>query len=199
MFTSRAEHRILLRQDNADERLMPLGYKLGLISEERHNKFLNKYSSIKLLLSFITKLSVKPEEINPFLLSIDSKPISQSRKLIDIILRPEVELFTLSQTFAPLKNIVERMNPSKKEIIESTDIRIKYGGYIEREKLVAEKVNRLDHVKINEKFDYMVLNSISTEARQKLARIKPKTIGQARRIPGVSPSDINILLVYLGR
>lgn len=199
MFTSRAEHRILLRQDNADERLRPLGYKLGLVSDDQYKLFTIKQESISSLYSFIKKQSIKPEEINPFLESINSKPVPQAKKLIDIVLRPEVGLKELANYYKPLEEKVNTIGESKETILESTEIRIKYGGYIEREKIVADKVNRLDHVKINDEFDFGNLNSISTEARQKLTKIKPKTIGQARRIPGVSPSDINILLVYLGR
>jgi tRNA uridine 5-carboxymethylaminomethyl modification enzyme len=194
MFTSRAEYRVLLRQDNADERLMPLGYKLGLISQDVFNKFNIKYETVSNLVKFIKNESIKPLEINPFLQSHNSSPIQQARKLIDIALRPEISLKELLQvkpyTIQEEKSI---------EIIESAEIRIKYGGYIEREKQVADKLQRLDYVKIPPDMEYERLHSISTEARQKLTRIKPETIGQASRIPGVSPSDVNVLLVYLGR
>jgi tRNA uridine 5-carboxymethylaminomethyl modification enzyme len=194
MFTSRAEYRVLLRQDNADERLMPLGYKLGLISQDVFNKFNIKYETVSNLVKFIKNESIKPLEINPFLQSHNSSPIQQARKLIDIALRPEISLKELLQV-KPYTIQEEKSN----EIIESAEIRIKYGGYIEREKQVADKLQRLDYVKIPPDMEYERLHSISTEARQKLTRIKPETIGQASRIPGVSPSDVNVLLVYLGR
>ncbi len=199
MFTSRAEHRILLRQDNADERLTPLGYKIGLATQERYQKFEGKNSIVKNIYKFIKKQSVKPNEINNYLEKINSKPISQSKKLLDIVLRPEVLLIELKSNLDQLNNYIKDNNGDAIEILESIDIQIKYGGYIEREILIAEKINRLDHIRIKEDFQYEELNSISTEARQKLIKIKPRTIGQARRIPGVSPSDINVLLVYLGR
>ncbi len=194
MFTSRAEYRVLLRQDNADERLMPLGYELGLISENTFTSFKNKYNDIGLLIDFIKKESVKPETVNQYLKGLASKPISQSRKLVDIALRPEVKLKEILY--------LNGIKPSlifNDEVIESAEIRIKYGGYIEREKQVAEKLQRLEYVKIPADIEYFRLHSLSTEARQKLQKIQPQTIAQASRIPGVSPSDINVLLVYLGR
>ncbi len=199
MFTSRAEHRILLRQDNADERLTPIGYKLGLASSERMDILEKKLKDIKTLISFIKNHSVNPDEINGYLIEIKSTPITQKRKLIDIILRPEVNLIQLASKYHKLTKIVNSIESFTVDVIESVDIQIKYGGYIARERLVADKLHRLDHININTNFDYNTLNSISTEAKQKLSRIKPTTIGQARRIPGVSPSDINVLLVYLGR
>ncbi len=199
MFTSRAEHRILLRQDNADERLTPIGFRLGLASKERMDSLNSKLLIVNELINFIKTHSTSPEEINPYLESISSAPIVQKRKLMDIILRPEVKLNHISKFYKKLNHTINKYDIINNEIIESVDIKIKYGGYIERERLVAEKINRLDHIKIAENFNFDSLNSISTEARQKLTRIKPQTIGQARRIPGVSPSDINVLLVYLGR
>lgn len=194
MFTSRAEYRVLLRQDNADERLMPLGYELGLISENNFTSFKNKYNDIGLLIDFIKNESVKPETVNQYLEGLESKPISQSRKLVDIALRPEVKL----KEILNLNGIKPSINFNE-ELIESAEIRIKYGGYIEREKQVAEKLQRLEYVKIPADIEYFRLQSLSTEARQKLQKIQPQTIAQASRIPGVSPSDINVLLVYLGR
>jgi len=194
MFTSRAEYRVLLRQDNADERLTPLGYRIGLVNEVDFNSYTQKYQRINDLFSFIKKESIKPLQVNPFLEKLGSQPISQSRKLIDVALRPEVPLKQLLQ----LLNTIQLDNYSN-EIIESAEIRIKYGGYIEREKQIADKLQRLEYVKIPNDLEYQRLQSLSTEARQKLEKQKPQTIGQASRIPGVSPSDINVLLVYLGR
>lgn len=194
MFTSRAEYRVLLRQDNADERLTPLGYRIGLVNEVDFNSYTQKYQRINDLFSFIKKESIKPLQVNLFLEKLGSQPISQSRKLIDVALRPEVPLKQLLQ----LLNTIQLDNYSN-EIIESAEIRIKYGGYIEREKQIADKLQRLEYVKIPNDLEYQRLQSLSTEARQKLEKQKPQTIGQASRIPGVSPSDINVLLVYLGR
>ncbi|NHB68555.1 tRNA uridine-5-carboxymethylaminomethyl(34) synthesis enzyme MnmG [Perlabentimonas gracilis] len=194
MFTSRAEYRVLLRQDNADERLTPLGYKIGLVNEVDFNSYGQKYQRINDLFNYIKKESIKPLQVNPFLEKLGSQPISQSRKLIDVALRPEVPLKQLLQ----LLNTIQLDNYSN-EIIESAEIRIKYGGYIEREKQIADKLQRLEYVKIPNDLEYQRLQSLSTEARQKLEKQKPQTIGQASRIPGVSPSDINVLLVYLGR
>lgn len=194
MFTSRAEYRVLLRQDNADERLTPLGYKIGLVNEVDFNSYTQKYQRINDLFNYIKKESIKPLQVNLFLEKLGSQPISQSRKLIDVALRPEVPLKQLLQ----LLNTIQLDNYPN-EIIESAEIRIKYGGYIEREKQIADKLQRLEYVKIPNDLEYQRLQSLSTEARQKLEKQKPQTIGQASRIPGVSPSDINVLLVYLGR
>ena len=195
MFTSRAEYRVLLRQDNADERLLPIGHKIGLVNDDVYNQFIEKYNTISNIIKFTHEQSVKPDIVNPYLTSIHSAPISQARKLYDIALRPEVSLLKLLGLFEN-HSIFKTITP---EIIESSEIRIKYGGYIEREKQVAEKLQRLDYVTIQPDFDYHSLKSLSTEARQKLTAIKPTTIGQASRIPGVSPSDINVLLVFFGR
>jgi tRNA uridine 5-carboxymethylaminomethyl modification enzyme len=199
MFTSRAEYRVLLRQDNADERLTPLGKKLGLISDQDFENFTKKYTRVLQLVNSIRKQSIKPKDINPFLQSINSTPITQTKKLIDIALRPEVYLSKLLDIEPNILDSLEHNIVYDSVIVESAEIRIKYGGYIEREKQVADKLQRLDYVKINCDFDYDKLQSLSTEARQKLSKIKPETIGQASRIPGVSPSDINVLLVFLGR
>ena len=199
MFTSRAEYRVLLRQDNADERLTAIGHKLGLISDSEFNNFTQKYNLISQLVGNIKKESIKPEVINPYLQSIESAPITQSKKVLDIALRPEVSLDGILNIVPNLASFLRVDTYTKKILIESAEIRIKYGGYIDREKQVADKLQRLDYVKIQPDFDYNKLQSLSTEARQKLSRIKPETIGQASRIPGVSPSDINVLLVYLGR
>lgn len=199
MFTSRAEHRIMLRQDNADARLTPIGYKIGLAEEKRLQRMEQKIKCVTDLIAFTKKTSTTPALINPYLTSIGSAQISQSKKLIDIVLRPEVEIDKIEPIQQYAHNLLEGNINQLVEILESVEISIKYNGYIEREKIVADKYSRLDHVAINPEFDYSKLMSLSTEARQKLTTIKPTTIGQAKRIPGVSPSDINILLVYFGR
>jgi tRNA uridine 5-carboxymethylaminomethyl modification enzyme len=199
MFTSRAEYRILLRQDNADERLTEKGYRIGLVNEERMQIFGKKLGFVNSLMDFCSKHSVKPGEINQFLINSGTSEISQSVKLSNIILRPQISIIELAAHYAPLNEFLANLNNSKEEICQSVEIKIKYSGYIEREKLVADKIQRLENITIHNNFEYDNLESISTEARQKLKKIKPSTIGQASRIPGVSPSDINVLLVYLGR
>jgi len=199
MFTSRSEHRVLLRQDNADERLTEIGKNIGLVTQERYNVYLNKSKLVNDLLNYIIKTSIKPKEINTYLTSIKSQPIKQSKKLKEIIIRPEIFLNEIKIDNQKVSDYINSMKSLGNDILESVEIKIKYEGYIERETLIADKINRLDHIKINGTFNYNLINSISTEARQKLEKIKPETIGQARRIPGVSPNDINILLTYLGR
>jgi tRNA uridine 5-carboxymethylaminomethyl modification enzyme len=199
MFTSRAEYRILLRQDNADERLTDKGYSLGLVKNERWEIFKEKKNRIAELLNFCKEKSVKTDEINEYLRLKKTSETVQSVKLSSLILRPQIELIELSDYYLALKEFCERFENLKIEICNAVEIKIKYEGYIEREKLIANKIIRLENIKIHKDFDYEKLYSLSTEARQKLKRIKPKTIGQATRIPGVSPADINILLVYLGR
>jgi tRNA uridine 5-carboxymethylaminomethyl modification enzyme len=199
MFTSRAEYRILLRQDNADERLMPIGYNLRLISENTHQKFVEKQEKISRLLNLLKTTSIHPDDINDFLVSKQSAPISQSKKIVDITLRPEISLKYIIELHREIRLFWEVECAKRKDILECTEIRIKYGGYIDREKQVADKLIRLEHIKIHPNFDYNSLQSLSTEARQKLSRIKPETIGQAARIPGVSPNDINVLLIFIGR
>ena len=197
VFTSRAEFRILIRQDNADERLTPIANKIGLETGQKFYCFSHKYEQIQQLTNNLVTLSVEPNEINPYLKSIGSAEINQKKKLKDIILRPEVSLKQLFENNAIIK---ERFIQNEdEEIIENAEIKIKYQGYIEKEKLVAAKYEKLEHINISPKIDYSKLESLSTEARQKLTRYKPKTIGEAQRIPGVSPSDINVLLVYFGR
>ncbi len=199
MFTSRAEFRILLRQDNADTRLTPIGYKLGLISEEQYSYFKLKHQEINDLINFIKTTNITPQLINPLLKKVNSTPISQSTKLERILLRPQIKLADLIEIFEPLKNKVNNIKALKEEVLTSVEIQIKYQNYIEREKLIAEKIKRLENITLPENFDYSKLKSLSTEARQKLSKIKPKNIAQASRIPGVSPADINALLIYLGR
>jgi tRNA uridine 5-carboxymethylaminomethyl modification enzyme len=199
MFTSRAEYRVLLRQDNADERLTPLGYEIGLVSEQRNIVFLEKYKKVSELVKVIETTSISQEEINPYLEAIQSAPITQKRKLVDIVLRPEVSLQRILYPDLQKTNSLFTKDNLTNEIIESAEIRLKYGGYILREQQLAEKLQRLEYVKIPTDLDYDKLHSISTEAKQKLAKVTPQTIGQASRIPGVKPSDISVLLVYLGR
>jgi tRNA uridine 5-carboxymethylaminomethyl modification enzyme len=199
MFTSRAEFRILLRQDNADERLTEKGYNIGLVKEDRWQIFKEKSSKISSLMNFCLEQSVKADEINEYLKEIETSEIRQTVKLNSIILRPQIDLNHIRMRYQNLKDFCENLGENKEEICQSVDIKIKYNGYIEREKIIADKIKRLENIKIHDDFEYEKLSSLSTEARQKLKKIKPKTIGQASRIPGVSPSDINVLLVYLGR
>ena len=198
MFTSRAEYRILLRQDNADARLTPIGYKIGLISEERYANLLKKNHAVESLISFARDLSVKASEICDYLKSVNSEPLTQGRKLYDIILRNETTIEGLRSALPKLEKFITREEISA-EAIEEAEILIKYHGYIEREKMVAEKLQRLENIIIPDDFDFNTMNSLTIEARQKLSRIAPKTIGQASRIPGVSPADINVLLIKFGR
>ena len=198
MFTSRAEHRILLRQDNADERLTPIGLQLGLVPKERGEAFREKYKKIDSIKTIIKQESISPADINPYLATISSAAINQKRKAIDLLLRPEVSLPELIKASSNIKAKVDAVEPSR-DILESAEIHLKYEGYIERERQIAEKIMRLEYVPLPDNVNFDQFKSISTEGRQKLNKIKPKTIGQASRIPGVSPSDINVLLVYLGR
>ncbi|GAP69748.1 glucose-inhibited division protein A [Bacteroidales bacterium 6E] len=200
MFTSRAEYRILLRQDNADERLTPLAYDLGLISSERNNLLLEKINCRNLIVDFLKEFSIKPQYINELLEQKDSAPLKQTVKLIDILLRPQISIFDLEEHIQPFKRyLVFLPDNRRREILESAEITIKYEGYISREKQLAEKLVRLENIVIENKFDYHKIVSLSTEARQKLDAINPRTIGQASRIPGVSPADINVLLIMMGR
>ena len=198
MFTSRAEYRILLRQDNADMRLTPLGHKLGLISQKRFEKFEEKKSLLNLLISYTRTQSVKISEIQEYLISLNLAPISQGKKIFDIALRNDLTLPSLVKVLPKLKKFVKQNNITD-EIIEEAEIEIKYSGYIEREKLVAEKLHRLENITIPANFDYSQMHSLTIEARQKLQKIRPTTIAQASRIPGVSPADINVLLMRFGR
>ena len=197
MFTSRAEYRLLLRQDNADERLTKKGYKLGLASKKRLNKLEKKVDETNLLISFLKKQNIEPKIINPVLESRNSAKVNQKKKLISFLLRPHVTFQDLKIS-KQLLDFIKNNNISK-EAIEQAEIKIKYGGYLDKEAEAAKKLNKLEDIKIPEEFDYDKLHSISTEGKEKLNEIKPVSIGQASRISGVSPSDINILLIYMGR
>lgn len=198
MFTSRAEYRILLRQDNADIRLTPIGYKIGLISEKRYAWFAEKNRLVESLISFARAQSIKPDEINDCLKSIGADPLTQGRKLYDLLVRNNVT-FDLLRTVLPKLDRFIRDNEIGAEVIEEAEIQIKYKGYIEREKFIAEKLHRLENIRIPSDFDFHSMNALTIEARQKLTKIRPATIGQASRIPGVSPADVNVLLVKFGR
>ena len=199
MFTSRAEYRILLRQDDADVRLTGKGYDLGLASPERKALLDAKLSAIDDLIEFAHSYSVRPSHVNTALEHLSLQPLRQGVKLYDLIMRPQLNIATLATFIPALKSRLHSISSRRDEIIEAAEIRIKYSGYIERERLIADKIARLENIRIKDKFDYLSIHQISTEARQKLQRIQPETIAQASRIPGVSPSDINILLLLLGR
>lgn len=199
MFTSRAEYRILLRQDDADVRLTGKGYDLGLASPERKALLDAKLSAIDDLIEFAHSYSVRPSHVNTALEHLSLQPLRQGVKLYDLIMRPQLNIATLASFIPALKSRLHSISSRRDEIIEAAEIRIKYSGYIERERLIADKIARLENIRIKDKFDYLSIHQISTEARQKLQRIQPETIAQASRIPGVSPSDINILLLLLGR
>lgn len=200
MFTSRAEYRILLRQDNADERLTPRSFQLGLASEIRMKLLEEKLLHRNRLIEFLKEFSIKPLYINDLLVEKDTSPLKQPVKLMDILLRPQISIMDLIQNIKHFRKLaMEIPKGREKEILESVEIAVKYDGYIQREKSLAEKLVRLENISIVNKFDYHNIKSLSTEARQKLDAIKPTTLGQASRIPGVSPSDINVLLIMLGR
>ena len=199
MFTSRAEYRILLRQDNADERLTRGAFKIGTVDILRVKRIDEKEKMIKEIIDFLTETSVTPKEINPFLDKIGTSLISQKLKAITIASRPQVEIRALLKFMKGANELEAFKSLRFAEIAESAEIKIKYEGYIVREKIVADKIKRLENLKIPADINYSELVSISTEGRQKLNRIKPANIGQAGRISGVSPSDINILLMYIGR
>ena len=192
MFTSRAEYRILLRQDNADRRLTPLGFKIGLASRERAQACEAKYNSVDELEAYCYSHNLKASQVNDYLVSKGSAPLSESKKIADVAARPEVSL-------AELLNFVPRGTQYSKDVVESVEISIRYKGYIDREKSNAEKINHLENLKIPEGFDFSKVSGLSIECRQKLERYKPDTIARASRISGVSPSDISVLLVYFGR
>ena len=199
MFTSRAEYRILLRQDNADARLTPKGWKLGLINDDRYDVFLRKQEDIESLINYCNDYIVKPGEIDDYLISVGSRPVSVASKLGTIVSRPDVSLSSVAAAIEPLRRVVEGIGVPLEEALESAEIAVKYEGYIRREQQEAEKMHRLEAIRIKGRFDYPTITQISTEGRQKLARFNPDTLGQASRIPGVSPSDINVLLVLMHR
>ena len=199
MFTSRAEYRILLRQDDADARLTERGYELGLVRRDRYDWWTEKKDFIEEIESFCNSFAIKPRLVNGALEALGSTPLQYGCKLTDLISRPELSFGKLKDAIPELKEVLNRPNNRKEEISEAAEIRIKYKGYIERERQVAEKMHRLENIKIRGHFDYESLSAISTEARQKLMKIQPETLAQASRIPGVSPSDINAMLVLMGR
>ena len=199
MFTSRAEYRILLRQDNADERLTQKGYELGLAGNERIGILEDKRMMIEEAISLLSVNQLDPETINPFLDSLNTSRIKQKGKAISLALRPQVSIIALLNQIPGGMELLDKMGERRDEITEAAEIKIKYEGYIQRERIIAEKIKRLERLKLPDDINYSELISISTEGRQKLERIKPESIGQAGRISGVSPSDINILLMYLGR
>ena len=198
MFTSRAEYRILLRQDNADLRLTPLGHEIGLISEQRYARFEQKKSLVESLVAFARAQSVRISEINDYLKTVGTDPLTQGKKMYDILMRNQVTFETLRKALPKLERFIEERGIDA-EAIEEAEIQIKYKGYIEREKFIAEKLHRLENIAIPVDFDYFSMNSLTIEARQKLSKVRPSTIGQASRIPGVSPADVNVLLVKFGR
>ena len=199
MFTSRAEYRILLRQDDADARLTEKAYKLGVATRERYDWWLQKKEAIENIEAFCHNYAIKPKVINGALEGMGSTPLVYGCKLEDLVARPELNFQNLMNVISDFREVIEQLPNRKKEIAEAAEIHIKYKGYIERERMVADKMHRLENIKIKGKFDYPNLTAISTEARQKLEKIQPETLAQASRIPGVSPSDINAMLVLMGR
>ncbi len=199
MFTSRAEYRLLLRQDDADMRLTEKAFSIGLAKQDRYDQLIYKKIQQTELIDFLKNYSIKPTQINAFLLSINSAEIKHGCKLSDLVLRPQIGINDLAKAVPDLLEKLNEIPSRQEEIVESVEVVLKYEGYIVREKLIAEKLQRLEHIPINGRIDYNSILSLSTEARQKLTKIAPETIGQASRIPGISPSDVNILLVLLGR
>ena len=199
MFTSRAEYRILLRQDDADARLTEKAYNLGIVKRERYDWWMDKKKHIEEIESFCQNFAIKPKLINSALEALGTTPLQYGCKLIDLVNRPQLNLKNLSEMIPQLQEVLDRPTNRKEEIAEAAEIRMKYKGYIERERIVAEKMHRLENIKIKGHFNYEEIQSLSTEARQKLTRIQPETLAQASRIPGVSPSDINVMLVLMGR
>ena len=199
MFTSRAEYRILLRQDDADMRLTERAYRLGLVKQDRYDKLCSKREEIERTVEFAKTYSIKADKINDALESLGTARLTHGCKLIDIISRPQITIDNIAPHVPAFQALLDRIEDRKEEIIEAAEIRIKYKGYIDRERTIADKIHRLESIRIKGKFDYASLQSLSTEARQKLVKIDPETLAQASRIPGVSPSDVNVLLVLLGR
>ena len=199
MFTSRAEYRILLRQDNADERLPEKAYQIGLAEADKHNLLLAKREKVNQLQQFLENTKVHTEDINPWLEANDISPLQHGCKLHDLVMRPQITIESLAEVTPTLRCLLDTLGDNQNEIIESAEINIKYAGYIDREQVAVNKMQRLEQIYLSDNFDYQNIQSLSTEARQKLTRIKPKTIGEASRIPGVSPNDISVLLVLKGR
>ena len=199
MFTSRAEYRILLRQDDADARLTEKAYNLGIAKRDRYDWWLQKKEAIERIEDFCRNYAIKPKVVNGALEAMGSTPLVYGCKLEDLVARPELNFQKLIDMIPEFRAVIEQLPNRKEEIAEAAEIHIKYKGYIERERMVADKMHRLENIKIKGKFDYPNLTAISTEARQKLERIQPETLAQASRIPGVSPSDINAMLVLMGR
>lgn len=199
MFTSRAEHRILLRQDDADARLTERAYEIGVAKRERYDRWIEKKNAIEAIESYCKSTSVKPNEINSALENLGTTPLREGCKLVDLISRPQISMTKLAEIFPALQVVLDSPADRKEEIAEAVEIRIKYKGYIERERMVAEKMHRLENIKIKGRFNYREMKQLSTEARQKLEAIDPETMAQASRIPGISPSDINVMLVLMGR
>jgi tRNA uridine 5-carboxymethylaminomethyl modification enzyme len=196
MFTSRAEYRILLRQDNADVRLTPKGYELGLASKERLDQTYQKIEKANTIIKHFKSHGVEPDAVNPYLESLDSKPLSQKIKLFSVLSRPQIDTDGLRSNLPELNSYLSNFTS---EEVEAAEILMKYEGYIERESEVADKITRLESITLSDKLDYSTIKSLGTEAKEKLNKIKPKTIGQASRISGVNPSDISILMIHLGR
>ena len=199
MFTSRAEYRILLRQDDADARLTEKAYDIGLAKKDRYDWWMQKKKYIDRIIEFCKNAPVKPREVNAFLESIGTTPLREGCKIFDLIARPQINMANLSEISSQLKELLDAAPNRKEEITEAAEIKMKYKGYIEREKIIADKMHRLEDIKIRGRFKYSEMQQLSTEARQKLEKIDPETLAQASRIPGVSPSDINVMLVLLGR
>lgn len=199
MFTSRAEYRILLRQDDADMRLTERSYRLGLANEDRYRLLCEKRDRVARLIEFSRDYSIKAAYINSGLEALGTTPLKQGVKLVDLIMRPQLDMAKLADLVPALRREIDAIPDRREEIVEAAEINIKYEGYIDRERMIADKIRRLENIQIKDRFDYSTIQAISTEARQKLARINPETIAQASRIPGISPSDINILLLLMGR
>lgn len=201
MFTSRAEYRILLRQDDADMRLTPLGHEIGLVTEERYRLMESKRRQRDEFMEWCSRISVSPAQVDGLLSRVGSSPLKQSVKLRELVLRPQLTVALLSEALPELKEYIDKNIEAERrsEIIEAAEVLMKYQGYIDREQMIADKIRRLEDVKLGSRIDYMQVQSLSTEARQKLERIRPETVAQASRIPGISPSDVNILLLLMGR
>lgn len=199
MFTSRAEYRILLRQDDADARLTERAYALGIAKRDRYDWWMEKKENVQHVIDFCNTFPVKPTMVNGLLESVGTSPLHGAAKIADLVARPQITLRMLEEQIPPLKELLERLPNRHEEIVEEAEISIKYKGYIERERVFADKMHRLENIRIKGRFDYPNIKDLSTECRQKLERIQPETLAQASRIPGVSPSDINVLLVLLGR